>query len=83
MPFTIGRRAPISSCVISSTRRCSSNVHDATSDACAFVVMRRRPGDRGDVAQVSAVRGFVDGEIFVEWQQHRGDDPLRDVVAMA
>src|SRR5262249_45233506 len=33
-----------SSALISSARRCSSKVHDATSDACAFTVIAETPG---------------------------------------
>ncbi len=43
MPLTIGRRSPISSCAMSSTRRCSSKVQDATSVECALMVMAERP----------------------------------------
>jgi len=42
-PFTIGMRAPISSRVILNTRRCSSKLHDATSEACALVVIAATP----------------------------------------
>ena len=43
MPLTIGSRPPISSCAISSTRRCSSNVQEATSVECALMVMAEMP----------------------------------------
>src|SRR3954454_10157142 len=42
MPLTIGT-APNSSRAISTTRRCSSKVHEATSDACAFTVIAESP----------------------------------------
>jgi hypothetical protein len=44
MPLTIGMRLPISDWAISSTRRCSSNVQDATSVECALRVMAEMPG---------------------------------------
>ena len=43
MPFTSGSRPPISSCAMSSTRRCSSKVQEATSVECALMVMADRP----------------------------------------
>jgi len=42
-PLTIGSRSPISSCAISSTRRCSSNVHEATSVEWALTVIAEMP----------------------------------------
>ena len=42
-PLTIGSLAPISSCAISSTRRCSSNEQEATSVECALIVMAEMP----------------------------------------
>jgi hypothetical protein len=42
-PLTIGSRAPISSCAMSSTRRCSSKLQEATSVECALMVMAERP----------------------------------------
>ena len=44
MPLTIGVRSPISSCAISSTRRCSSKVQEATSVEWALMVMAVTPG---------------------------------------
>src|SRR3954464_3222680 len=41
-PLTIGR-SPSSSLEMSSTRRCSLKVHEATSDACAFTVIPVTP----------------------------------------
>ena len=41
---TIGSRSPIASCAIPSTRRCSSNVQEATSVECALMVMAEMPG---------------------------------------
>jgi hypothetical protein len=43
----------------------------------------RDPFDRGDVAQMRAVGGLVDGKVFVERQQHRGNDALRNVALVS
>jgi hypothetical protein len=41
--LTIGSLPPISSCAISSTRRCSSKLQEATSVECAFSVIAVMP----------------------------------------
>ena len=79
MPLTIGRRSPISSCAISSTRRCSSKVQEATSVECALMVMAGDAGRRRHVAQVLAEARLVDGEVGIERQQHRRDDAVGNV----
>ncbi len=43
-PLMSGNRSPISACAMSSTRRCSSNVQEATSVECALMVTAERPG---------------------------------------
>ena len=43
MPLTIGSLPPISSCAMSSTRRCSSKVQEATSVEWALIVMAEMP----------------------------------------
>ena len=78
MPLTSGRRPPISSWAMASTRRCSSKVQEATSVECALMVMAVMPGGGRHVAQVLAEAGLVDGEIGIERQQHRRDDAVRD-----
>ncbi len=42
-PLTMGSRSPISSCAMSSTRRCSSKLQEATSVECALMVMAEMP----------------------------------------
>ena len=44
---------------------------------------RRNTGDRGDIAQMLAIGGFVDREIGFERQQHRRDDALRQPILEA
>jgi hypothetical protein len=43
MPWMIGSLSPTSSTAISSTRACSSGVHDATSVECALIVSAESP----------------------------------------
>ena len=43
MPLTIGSRLPISSCAMSSTRRCSSKLQEATSVEWALMVTAESP----------------------------------------
>ena len=43
MPWISGSRSPISLPAISSTRLCSSDVHEATSVECALIVIADRP----------------------------------------
>src|SRR5579875_464825 len=42
-PLTSGSLSPISSCAMSSTRRCSSKLHEPTSVECALIVMAESP----------------------------------------
>ena len=44
MPLTSGKRPPISSWAMASTRRCSSKLQEATSVECALMVMAVMPG---------------------------------------
>ena len=76
MPWINGSRSPISLPAMSSTRLCSSAVHDATSVECALIVIADKALDASDVPQMAAKARLVDGEIVVERQQHRGYYPL-------
>ena len=60
MPSISGSRSPISSPAISSTRLCSSSVHEATSVACALIGHRRASRRPRDVAQMAAKARLVD-----------------------
>ena len=71
--------SPISSCAISSTRRCSSKVQEATSVECALTVMAEMPARRRHVAQVLAEARLVDRKVVMERQEDGGDDAVRDV----
>ena len=78
-PLTIGSLPPISSCAIASTRRCSSNVQEATSVECAFRVIAEMPVVAATSRRwLRKLFSSID-EIVVERQQHRRDDAVRNV----
>ena len=83
MPLMIGSFAPISSCAIASTRRCSSKLQEATSVECALMVMALMPGVAATCRRWPRKLCFVDREVVVERQQYRRDDAVGDVVWMA
>ena len=80
MPLTSGSLAPISSCAISSTRRCSSKVQEATSVECALMVMAERPSTAATSRRCLRKFGLVDRQIVLERQQHGRNDAVRDVI---
>ena len=83
MPCTSGSLSPISSCVMSSTRRCSSN--DAGRDLGRMRVdgQRRDAFGAADIADVAAEGALVDREVVVERQQDRRNDAVRQVARVA
>jgi hypothetical protein len=59
-PLMMGMLAPISSWAISSTRFCSSNEQEATSEACALMVTAEIPSDARGIAQMGAKSCLID-----------------------